>query len=461
MKLPLTLSNMKLVTIPFVLLFLLASSQLVHSQTLERKGTFGARLKGQEDAKGILIEQTIPNTTASAIGVEPKDVLLSVNGKPANDVSELVQDIGKWRVNDPITIQIQRGSKKKTLAGKVVGKPLETSAFGEVIYGQVEYDGGLLRSILELPEGVENPPVLLFLPGVGCGSLDYFYNPDSQVKQFVEGLVKEGIAVYRVEKPGMGDSYGTQDCSEMDYDYEVGAFDAALAKLKTIKSIDPNKVFLFGNSLGVITAPLVASKSKVAGIIAWGGISSTWYEYEMKIQREQRILIGEDYLEVDEHARKMHPFLYDFYIRKQSKDELAKNPDYQEFVEHSFNGDLFHGLHHYTFFQNLNEVDVITAYKNAECPVLTLAGEFDIHTINTRWANEIATAVNHYRPGEGRSVIIPRTTHHFHTVPSLAFYNEIRQNGQLNSAYIAKHFNPDIPMLVQSWIKEIEASMEG
>lgn len=407
---------MKFLKLPFALLFLLTSFQLINAQTLERKGTFGARLKGQEDTKGILIEQTFPNTTASAIGVEVNDILLSVNGKEADDVHELVQAIGNWRVNDPITLLVQRGSIKKTLSGKVVGKPLETSAFGEVIYGQVEYDGGLLRSILELPEGVENPPVVLFLPGVGCGSLDYFYNPDSQIKQFVEGLVKEGIAVYRVEKPGMGDSQGTQGCLEMDYDYEVGAFDAALAKLKTIEAIDPNKVFLFGNSLGVITAPLVASKSKVAGIIAWGGISSTWYEYEMKIQREQRIVLGEDYLEIDQEAREMHPFLYDFYIRKLNKEELAKNPNYQEQVEHAFDGDLFHGLHHFTFFQNLNEVDVITAYKNAECPVLTLAGEFDIHTINTQWADDIATAVNHYRPGEGRAVVIPRTTHHYHTV---------------------------------------------
>lgn len=450
---------MRSVSIILLLLFALFLSP--QAQTLDRKGTFGVQMKGQPESTGILVQKTFPNTTATAIGVEPDDVLLSVNGKECADVNELVQAIGKWRVNDAVTVQVQRGSKQKTLSGKVVGKPFETSEYGEVIYGAVEYDGGLLRSILEVPEGVENPPVLLFLPGVGCGSLDYFYNPGSHIKQFVEALVKEGIAVYRVEKPGMGDSYGTQHCLEMDYDYEVGAYKAALAKLQTIDLIDRNKVFLFGNSLGVITAPLVAANSNVAGIVAWGGVSTTWYEYEMKIQREQQARMGVDFIETEKNIRIMHPFLHDFYIEKMSKEELAAIPEYKELVDDYFHGELFHGLHHYSFFQNLNDVNILTAYKEAECPVLTVAGEFDIHTINTRWSGEIAAAVNHYRPGDARAVVIPRTTHHFHTVPSMAFYNEIRQNGQLNGEYISDHFNPDIPMVVQSWIREIEAAMEG
>lgn len=425
-----------------------------HAQQLERKGTLGIQMVNNEEGDGLFVQRVFPSTTASNIGLVEDDLLLSINGVAFNDVYDLVDEVGEWRKGKQLEVLVQRKGKEKRLKGSVVGKPFETSEHGEVRYGHVDFDGGMLRSILELPHGVENPPVLFFLPGVGCGSLDYFYDPNSTIKQFVEALVEQGIAVYRVEKPGMGDSQGTKDCLEMDFNYEVAAFDAALDKLKSMPEIDAEHIFLYGHSLGTISAPAIASQNKVAGIIAWGGISTTWYEYELKIQRDQKVLFGWDYLRIDSLFRRNSPFLFDFYIRKQSPEQLAAQPGYAPVVEDFFDGPLLHGLQHYSYFQTLNEVDLMTAYKASDCPVLALAGEHDIHTIDTKWAADIAAAVNFYRPGDGEYMVLPKTTHHYHTVPSIAEYNELRANGGLTGQYMAEHFNPDVPMYVQRWVKQ-------
>lgn len=443
-------------SISFIFLCLFAIPFNLQAQELERKGTFGAHLQANPNGEGIEIVRVIENTTASSIGILQGDIILSVNEKSFEDVFDLVDYIGTWRQNDEITLVIMRGEEQQTLAGKVVGKPLEKSENAQVIYGHVDFDGGKLRTILTLPHGVENPPVTMFLPGIGCASSDFHYNPKSSLKILLEDLAKQGVAVFRVEKPGMGDSEGTKDCQEMDYNYEVAAMEAGLKKLKTISTINKEQIFLFGHSLGVITSSVIAPKHKdIAGVIAWGGISTTWFEYILKIQRKQTIITGDEYEETDQNFREKLPFLYDFYVNKMTKEELLKNPDYEKLVEENFKGDLWYGLNHYSFFHTLNEVDIRTGFKKANCPVLALAGEYDIHTVDTEWAKEITQVVNHYRPNQGTYYIIPQTTHHYHTVPSMEFYNDLRQSKKLNSQYISEHFNHDVPVIVAKWIKKV------
>ena len=437
----------------FLCLFLFIFSN-TYAQELQRKGTFGIQMENMDDKSGLKVIKVIENTTASAIGLKADDIILSINEIAYSDVYELVDAIGTWRQGDAITAIVKRDNKKQTLNGKIVGKPLETSKYGKVIYGHVDYDGGKLMSILELPNGVKNPPVVMFLPGIGCGSLDFYYNENSTTKLWIEALVKKGIAVYRVDKPGMGDGEGTKDCSEMDFDYEINAFRTALQTLKKIESINNKQVFLYGHSLGVISAPYIAKDNDVAGIISWGGISTTWYEYSLKILRDQKVLQGQDYTSIEENFRKIQPFYYDFLIQQKTPKELTKNPDYQELVKHHFHNDMWHGLHHYTYFHTLNDKNILTAYKDANCPILALAGEYDIHAVSTDWAKELADAVNYYRPNTGTSLVIPKTTHHYHTVPSIPMYFEMRKSGELNAQYQAQHFSTDVPIAVNNWIKK-------
>ncbi|MEM6772959.1 MAG: PDZ domain-containing protein, partial [Bacteroidota bacterium] len=261
--------------IVLLILFLLPClcPQDTHAQGLARRGGFGVQMQANAKGKGIEVLKVYGNTTASAMGLLEGDILLSINNQACNDVSELVTTIGTWRAGDEIRVSVNRKGKEIKAFAKVVGKPFETSDYGTLSYGSVDYAGGKLRTILSTPNNVDNPPVLFFIQGIGCASIEFPFGSNSTVKLLIEAFLKQGVAVFRIEKPGMGDSFGAIDCREMDYPHEVGAFAAGLKQLKSIPGFDAGNIYLFGESLGAITAPLLAGKSQVAGIIAWGGIS--------------------------------------------------------------------------------------------------------------------------------------------------------------------------------------------
>lgn len=256
-------------------ILIILSLHFLGAQTLERKSYLGIQMKSSEEKNGIEVIHVYENSTASNLNLQVHDIILTINGVPYENVNDLVKVVPSWTVGEQLTMDIIRDEEKIELSGKIIAKPLETSDYAQVIYGEVDFDGGKLRSILELPFGVENPPVILFIPGNGCGSLDYWYSSQTPVKLLVESFVEKGIAVFRVEKPGIGDSYGDVHCIEMDFDYQLAAFQAGLEKLKNTPEIDVNRIYLFGESLGVVSAPFMANESNVSGIIAWGGISTS------------------------------------------------------------------------------------------------------------------------------------------------------------------------------------------
>ncbi len=424
----------------------------VHAQILERKGALGARLAPVEARPGVRVVEVLPGGTAAAIGMLANDTIVSVNDLRTSTVPALVKDIGTWRAGQQMVLKVARNGRTVTLKGKVVGRPLETSLHGTVHYGEVPFDGGALRSILVLPKGVERPPVILWVPGVGCYSQDFANTPDSPYKQWVEGIVAQGVAVYRVEKPGMGDSRNTTSCLEMDMDHEVAAYQAALLHLRELPQIDPQRIFLYGHSMGVLTAPLVAKAAPVAGIIAWGGVATSWFEYEVRLLREQQALEGKDPVAIEQDVRIKLPVLASFYLDQRTPEELMRDPKLAIALGDYTDGTLWHGLMHYGFFHDLGQLDILANYRNVSCPVLTLAGEFDLHAIDTVWAADIANAVNRVRSGAAESHVVKGTTHHYHTVPSMADYVSMQASGTLDDAYMSDHFNPEVPQLVANWV---------
>lgn len=432
---------------------LVLTSLSAHAQLLERKGALGARLEPVSEGQGVRVVEVLPGGTAAHVGLQAKDVLMQVNERPVSTVPELVKHIGTWRAGQPVHLKVIRNDRPRTLKGRVVGRPMETSDQGSVIYGEVPFDGGALRSILALPKGVERPPVILWVPGVGCYSQDFGTSPRSPYKQWVEGIVAQGIAVFRVEKPGMGDSRNTTPCAGMDLDHEVAAYQAALLHLRQLPQIDPERIYLYGHSMGVLTAPLVAEAAPVAGLMAWGGVAISWFEYELRLLRDQQTLEGKDLVAIEADVRRKLPVLTAFYLDQRTPEELGRESDLTAALSEYTDGTLWHGLMHYSFFHDLGRLDILANYRKLSCPVLTLAGEFDLHAIDTQWAGTIADAVNAMRPGAVESQVVRSTTHHYHTVPSMADYVAMQADGRMDDVYMAEHFNSEVPKLVADWVR--------
>lgn len=409
-------------------------------------------MEAAADGTGVRIARVIPGTTAASIGLRPADVVLAVNGTRVKAVGELVGLVREWERDMPLAVRVERGGRERNLKGRVVGRPMETSEHGKVIHGEVPFDGGALRSILELPHGTERAPVVLWLPGVGCYSQDFAADPRSPYKQWVEALVARGIAVFRVEKPGMGDSRNATHCLDMDFDHEVAAYTAALANLRGLPGIDPERIFLYGHSMGVLSLPHVAASGPVAGAIAWGGLATSWFEYEVRLIREQEAIKGMDPVAIEERVRALLPLLTEFYVHGRTVEELAQRPDLAAALAEYYDGRTWHGLQHPDFFQDIGRLDILAAYRAIDRPLLLLAGEHDLHTIDTRWAAAIADAVNRTRPGSATSMVVPGTTHHYHTVPSMQDYVRMEAEGRIDAAYMADHFNSEVPRIIAEWL---------
>jgi hypothetical protein len=140
--------------------------------------------------------------------------------------------------------------------------PLEDTPGLETEYGVVRSaDGGRLRTILTRPEGrTGRLPALFFVQAVSCETVEF--SGESRLRGLARRL---GAVLIRVERAGTGDSEGP-GCNALDYDTELADYRAAFDQLARHPWVDPDRIALYGSSLGSTVAPLVAQGKRIAGI---------------------------------------------------------------------------------------------------------------------------------------------------------------------------------------------------
>jgi dipeptidyl aminopeptidase/acylaminoacyl peptidase len=109
-----------------------------------------------------------------------------------------------------------------------------------------ESNGTLLEGVLNLPENSVNYPLVVFVHGSGRTTR-------SDYREFVAPLLKEGVAVFRYDKRGVGASGGTYNgvnTENSERMFSILAADAAAAirHFKNDKRIDAGKIILVGGS---------------------------------------------------------------------------------------------------------------------------------------------------------------------------------------------------------------------
>jgi len=128
-------------------------------------------------------------------------------------------------------------------------------------------EGLTLAGTLALPQGEGPFPAVLLLPG--SGPVDRDENapglPIDFFREAAHRLAREGIASFRYDKRGVGESEG--DLSRAGMRDLVRDARAALEFLRSREEVDPRRVFVLGHSEGGVLAPLLASEGGVAGVI--------------------------------------------------------------------------------------------------------------------------------------------------------------------------------------------------
>ena len=464
------MNTLKKITIAFLFVLYLTNYSQVLGQRLKPKGTLGIdyveasdslmrSLRGL-DTRGILVKNIKVGATASNLGIQPGDVIVSVNNIDSlylYDFAELAKNL---RENEPISITYVRNRRKARVVGNVTTRPREHSVYGDVIYDEVAYGRGYLRSIMHKPTGSGRFPAVFYIQNYDCNSIDFASDSASTTRQLIDGWVKAGFAVFRIEKPGVGESEGTKGCASLSYLEEVKAFENGFRTLKKNRFIDSTKVFLFGYSLGGIVAPLMAAKANIKprGIITYGTVVKPWFEHMIDVFREQPLLFKESQQSVDANTRMMTPLLVDWLIAGKTGGELVQNPDYEAILTSNENPlqykkGTFFGRSS-VFFSELNQQSIATAWAQAAVPTLAIHGEMDETDISPKAAQTIAAIVNEVKPGKGIFKILKSTDHYFTKVSSYQEQQKVMESGSYFSQYSPAHFNPEIIEITTTWMRQ-------
>jgi pimeloyl-ACP methyl ester carboxylesterase len=329
------------------------------------------------------------------------------------------------------------------------GRPLQAPAGLETEYGAVTVsDGFRLRTILTRPAGVSRPmPAILLAQWVSCGSIDVPADRPSLLRDIFE---QAGMVFIRIERAGTGDSEGPA-CSALDYDTEVRHYREALDRLARHPWIDPDRIVIFGNSLGATTAPLIAEGRKVAGIVVQGGGALTYLERmiafdRLFLERSGRYQPGQ----IHEEMVKRIQFHVEYLIGRKTPERVAaERPDLAG-VWQTIRGAAEAPPHYgrpYAWHWQAASKDFLQAWIRVEAPILVVYGEYD--QFERRHGHQlIADTLNRLRPGSATFVEIPRADHELEFYASAEDAYAYRDGEVRREAWLR-------PML--DWVRKVTA----
>lgn len=308
---------------------------------------------------------------------------------------------------------------KSTLSGDLPrrdGRRLESIPGLDSHYGELETrDGTRLRTILTRPsDATGRLPAILFVQWLSCDSIELPASQTSGWSRMQRRLAQEsGWIVQRTDKAGVGDSEGGP-CAALDYETELAHHRESLAALRRSEHVDPQRIVVFGASMGANMAPLVAAGQDVAGIMTWGGGAKTWFERTLGFERRAKELSGLAAAETDAYIKSLTRFLVGYLMDGRTPDAVAGGrPALDGTWERIVGtGDGTQYGRPLAFHQQAQAQNWPAAWAEIEVPVLVLYGEYD-------WFEDaaahqlVADIVNRRHRGHARFVTIPQTDHHF------------------------------------------------
>lgn len=316
-------------------------------------------------------------------------------------------------------------------------------------------DAGIkLAGTLTVPKETTKPPVVILITGSGPQDRDETILDHKPFAVIADHLSRKGIAVLRYDERGVGASSGEfSGATSADLATDV---EAAIARLKRRKDIDPGKIILAGHSEGGLLAPMIAARNEdVAGVIllAPPGVNGA------KIVVNQSRLIAEASGEADakelEGQEKFLKIAFGFlksdsegsegfYERFKAKatemlgEEEAKEllvPE-TEIAMQQFNTPWF------KFFATYEPVP---ALEKTACPVLCLIGEKDLQVDPKLNLPPIREAL---AKGGNEDVMINQ-------LPGLNhLFQECETGSPSEYGRIEQTFSPKVLELMDQWINE-------
>lgn len=447
---------------------LMSCTVLISSaQHIPRKGSLGisfyqqapdSLLKQLKFEKGAIVKSVLPQTTAAVLGLAANDIILKVNNtliKKPNDILAISKQL---REKEKIALSVLRNGNTVTLNGTVVARPKETDANAQVEYGEFAYKNGYVRTIYKTLKGKKPIGTVYFLQGLPCYSMDNFA-PLDKTKQALDAMVERGFAVYRMEKADMGDNVNMAPCETMGFNEELEMYKAGYAHLLSLPNIDKSAIFLFGHSMGGVTAPLLAEKYQPRGVVVYGTVFKPWMDYLFDAVYYQSLYYGADVAELRKTIEQIKPHAYDYFYRNKPIDEICATEEgrfaMQSLLGYNPTTKLAASGRSPLCHKELNEQSLASAWKNTQGDVLAVYGECDIAAIHPDDHIALIDYVNAVRPGKGTFWQAPGTSHVFEEIGTMAEFLNWQKTPQAFNEYAAQHFSAKLFDYVCNWMKKI------
>lgn len=434
---------MKFLKILF-LLFALSSFQKITAQTLPRRAFFGVRMENITDetarvmnlpaVKGVLVSNIIPGSTAEAAGLQRGDVWLALNGQEINSPNEGVAVLRQLREGDKFRYKYLREGKEYEKEAVLKPFPRESYADFDLEYSAVKSGEAQLRALISRPQKPGKLPAVLFVQGVGCYSIDTPLDTNTSEIQLLNYLTRQGFVTMRVDKQGMGDSWGIP-CADLDFDTEGEGYRSALLQLRSLDYVDPNRVFIIGHSMGGVFAPMLARDAPVRGIVAYGTMGEKFMDYFANSRRTIAEALEMSPTETEEYVRQNCDCFRPYFEKGTSfADIIAANPACREML-----GDLGRST---AFWQQLYRLDIPALWSDYSGKALAAWGKADYISVRAEHQH-IADLVNRAHPGNGTFLELENCDHGMHTVASM----QLAAQGQ------ASGYNPVVSEAIGKWLK--------
>jgi pimeloyl-ACP methyl ester carboxylesterase len=255
----------------------------------------------------------------------------------------------------------------------------------------------------------------MFVQGIGPGTVDFALTADNGYARIIQPFARSGYVTLRVDKPGVGDSEGGPFAA-VDFQQTLDGYRQALKALLARPDVDPERVFLFGHSMGGYWGPLLAREFKLKGIAVSGTAFRTWIEYDLENTRRQGTLGGTTPLD-------MHNLLQDKALLNSAwllegldlNQITARYPRLKQLVTQSFvqtpSGPQYSGQH-MRFWQQVAALNMPEVWAGASGQVLALYGASDFLT-DARDHELLVSWVNFMRPDSARFVQLANSDHAF------------------------------------------------
>lgn len=404
----------------FLIAFLLLSTGTARAEAeLPRRGFLGVRAEYKPDRPaGARILRIAKGSPADAAGWQVGDTITEVDGQAVTSAEETDHVTRRPVAGRQVVYRLQRDAKGFETALNLAGAPVETYREATLSYGALALpDGRRVRTLFSRPNGVGRGPALLVVGWLSAASIEAPDTATDGSSLVFRGLIeKSGMAVLRIEKPGVGDSEGV--LANTDFATELAAYRAGLAWLRQQPSVDPARLFILGTSNGGGIAPLVAGSIPICGYVVEGAWARTWYEHMLDIERRRLTLFGHTPGEVSDQMRQVARLHSQFLLDGRTPAEIfAHDPQAAELWPDRTPATLYGRPP--AFYQQLQALNLADAWSHVTAPTLVLHGEFD--WVMGRVESElIIDCVNRAAPGRAELLTLPQRGHTFSGYASLA-----------------------------------------